>query len=80
MAMIFGTVCVAAIYVPAGIVWIQRRNTDLFKKLGLIRYGIVSFLFLTMVGLVLKIILRLGPPVLGLNPVKYVLVTPWFNI
>jgi len=25
-------------------------------------------------------LLRLGPPVFGLNPVKYVLVTPWFNI
>jgi len=80
VAMIFGAVCVGLVYVPGIVFWVRNRNTDIMKKLGPIRYGIVSFLFLTMVGVVLKVILRLGPPVLGLNPVKYVLVTPWFNI
>ncbi|OGU28661.1 MAG: cytochrome C [Ignavibacteria bacterium GWA2_55_11] len=79
-AMIFGAVCVGALYTPVGLVWIQRQNSDLFKKLGFIRYSVVAFLLLSMVGLVIKILLRLGPPVFGLNPVKYVLVTPWFNI
>jgi len=50
------------------------------KKLGLLRYSIVSFLFLTMVALVLKIAMRIIPPFFGVYPVKYVWVTPWFNI
>ena len=80
VAMVFGAVCVGLVYIPGIVYWVKNRNTDLMKKLGPIRYGIVSFLFLTMMGVVLKVILRLGPPVFGLNPVKYVWVTPWFNI
>jgi hypothetical protein len=48
--------------------------------LGLLRYTIVSLLLLTMIGLVLKTLLRIVPPILGIYPVKYVWVTPWFNI
>jgi hypothetical protein len=44
------------------------------KKLGPIRYSIVAFFFITMMALPVKIILRLT-----LN-VKYILVTPFFNI
>ncbi len=80
VAMVFGAACVGLVYVPGVLYWVKNRNTDLIKKLGPIRYAVVSFLFLTMVGVVLKVLLRLGPPVFGLNPVKYVLVTPWFNI
>ncbi len=79
-ALIFGALCVGGLYSLGPIYWWKKRNTDLMKKLGLLRYGIVSFLFLTMAGLIVKIILRLGPLVFGINPVKYVWVTPWFNI
>jgi hypothetical protein len=39
-----------------------------------VRYGIVALLFLTMMSLPLKIVLRLA------FNIKYVWVTPWFNI
>lgn len=79
-AMIFGAVCVFSLYSVAPLYWLKKRNTDLMKKLGLVRYGVVSFLYLTMIGLVVKIILRLAPLIFGANPIKYVWVTPWFNI
>jgi len=80
MAMIFGAVVVFGYFAIGPIYWILKRNTDLMKKLGLVRYAIVSFLLLSMGGVVIKIILRLAPTALGMNPVKYVWVTPWFNI
>lgn len=52
----------------------KKRHPDFLKKLGMVRYLILTFLFWTMTGLPIKIFLRLA-----LN-VKYVWVTPWFNI
>lgn len=79
-AMIFGAVCVIGYYCIIPIYWLRHRNTDVMKKLGSFRYGVVSFLFVTMLGVVIKIILRQAPLVFGLNPIKYVWVTPWFNV
>ncbi|MBI4428041.1 MAG: cytochrome C [Ignavibacteriales bacterium] len=79
-AFIFGAVCVFGFYSLGPLYWLRKRNTDFMKKLGLVRYAIVSFLFLTMMGLLVKILLRLIPTFLGMNPVKYVWVTPWFNV
>ncbi|WDT81247.1 MAG: hypothetical protein MPW14_05715 [Candidatus Manganitrophus sp.] len=45
-----------------------------YNSLGFVRYNLMMFLFLSMVGVPLKIYLRL------LANVKYVLVTPWFKI
>jgi hypothetical protein len=56
------------------------KNSDVFKKLGLGRYLLVLGLFLTMMFVVLKIVLRIAPPVFGAYPVKYIWVTPWFNV
>ncbi len=47
---------------------------DFFKKLGFVRYNITMFLFLSMIGVPLKIAARL------LANIKYVLITPWFKI
>lgn len=80
VAFIFGAVVVLGYYTLGVIYYFKKRNTDWMKKLGLLRYAIVSFLFLTMVALLLKIGLRITPPIFGVNPVKYVWVTPWFNI
>lgn len=80
VAFIFGAVCVLGYFSIGPIYWIRKRKTELMVKLGLLRYGIVSFLLLTMGGVVIKIILRHGPTIFGLNPIKYVWVTPWFNI
>ncbi len=46
----------------------------LYKTLGVIRYNFFMFFFLSMMGVPIKIFLRL------LFNIKYVLVTPWFNI
>ncbi|HLC21277.1 MAG TPA: cytochrome C [Candidatus Methylomirabilis sp.] len=52
----------------------NRDTSETIRQLGPVRYGIVAFLFLTMMGLPLKIFLRLA------FNIKYVWVTPWFNI
>jgi hypothetical protein len=80
LAFIFGGVLVLGFYSLIPFYWMMKRNTEIMRKLGPLRYTIVAFLFLTMVGVVIKILLRLGPPIIGLNPVKYVWVTPWFNV
>jgi hypothetical protein len=41
---------------------------------------LVLGLFLTMMFVVLKIVLRIAPPIFGAYPVKYIWVTPWFNV
>ncbi|MDA0999932.1 MAG: cytochrome C, partial [bacterium] len=68
----FGVACIIAWYgtIP---VWGFLRRKHL-KNVGMVRYSVKAFLFMTMMGLVAKMALRIG-----LN-VKYVLVTPWFNI
>ena len=45
-----------------------------YQSLGFLRYSITMFFFLTMMGVPLKIFLRL------IFNIKYVLVTPWFKI
>ncbi|MFQ5454808.1 MAG: cytochrome B6 [Nitrospirota bacterium] len=45
-----------------------------YEKMGFIRYNIMMFFFLTMMGVPLKIFLRL------IFNIKYVLITPWFKI
>jgi hypothetical protein len=44
------------------------------EKLGIIRYSLVAFLFLSMMGLPIKMFLKL------VIHLKYIWVTPWFNI
>lgn len=67
-----GTVLVLLWYatIPAYYIWRLER----MKNVGLVRYLIKASLNMTMMGVVAKMALRIG-----LN-VKYVLVTPWFNI
>ncbi|GAX62443.1 cytochrome b subunit of the bc complex [Candidatus Scalindua japonica] len=52
----------------------KARNSKNLQKLGLIRYITVSFLFWSMIGLPIKMFLRL------IFHMKYIWVTPWFNI
>jgi hypothetical protein len=70
-----GMVAVGAWFALAPLFWLWKRNNPFMKRLGLVRYGIVSFLYLCMGGTVVKIILRL------VFSVKYVWVWPnVFNI
>ena len=74
-ANFFGFAVVAGYFAlgPIFYFWKSRSNKFL-QELGLVRYVIVSFLFLCMMALPIKMILRLA-----LN-IKYVWVSPWFNI
>ena len=67
-----GTVMIVLWYatIPAYYIWRRER----MKNVGLVRYLIKASLYMTMMGLVAKMVLRIG------FNVKYVLVTPWFNI
>jgi hypothetical protein len=73
-AFVFGAVLVTGYYLTAVFYWMKKKNSDFMKKLGTLRYAIVAFLFLTMMSLPIKMVLRIA-----LN-IKYIWVTPWFNI
>lgn len=73
-AFFFGGFIVTAYFSLGVIYYYWKKNTEFIKKLGPARYAILAFLFLSMMGLPIKMILRWT-----LN-IKYVWVTPWFNI
>jgi hypothetical protein len=74
LAVALGTIIILGYYSLAGLFWVKRKNTEIVKKLGFVKYNITAFLFLTMAALPIKMFLRIG------FNVKYILVTPWFNI
>lgn len=74
-ASMFGGAVVTGYYLLGVFYYLIMRNrSEFLERLGVVRYSIVAFLFLTMVALPIKMILRWT-----LN-VKYIWVTPWFNI
>lgn len=75
-SFIFGG-AVIALYYSLGLFayfYLKKRKPEIINQLGMIRYGIVAFLFLTMVALPIKIILNLS------FHIKYIWSTPWFYI
>ena len=54
--------------------YLEKKGSETLSALGLIRYLIVVSLWLVMIGLPIKIFLRL------VFHIKYIWVTPWFNI
>ena len=54
--------------------WVSRKRPDVFKKMGPVRFGVTVTFFVMMVGVILKMILR------WTFNIKYVWVTPWFNV
>ena len=52
----------------------KKNNPELLAQLGMIRYNIIMFLFITMMSVPIKMVLRL------VFLVKYVWITPWFNV
>jgi hypothetical protein len=54
--------------------YFKRRGSPTLEKMGIVRYGIVAFLLLSMIGLPIKVLTRL------LFNIKYFWVTPWFNV
>ncbi len=74
IAVTFGSVLILGYYALIPLYWLKKKNTDIMKKLGFMKYNLVAFLFLSMMALPIKMVLRIA-----LN-IKYILVTPWFNI
>ncbi|MFL5250089.1 MAG: hypothetical protein ACJ783_17090 [Myxococcales bacterium] len=70
-AMIFGLIAVGGWLagVP-GVVWQKFKDRAILRELGAVRYGIVAVLFMIMLGVIVKMALRLT-----LN-IKYILVIP----
>ena len=54
--------------------FMKTRKSTILEKLGILKYSIVAFLFLSMLALPIKVFLRL------VFHIKYIWVTPWFNI
>ena len=74
-AFIVGALCFVGWYVPGVLYYLLMHKRSLtLQRMGLIRYAIVAFLFLTMMALPMKMFLRI------VFNIKYVWVTPWFNI
>ena len=73
LASIFGGAVVGGYYAAgtAAYFFVCRKA---IKSVGINKIGIKSFLFLTMMALVIKMALRM------LFNIKYIWVTPWFNI
>lgn len=76
-AMAFGATCVLVwlVGIPAAYWAARAKKSEVLQKLGLVRYGITAFFFMTMMGTVMKVFLRLA------LSVKYIMVGPYnFNI
>ncbi len=52
----------------------KLKKSQMLDKLGMIRYSLVAFLFWSMLALPIKMVLKL------VFSMKYIWVTPWFNI
>jgi len=74
---LFGAVVVGGYYVLGGLLvysLFRRRMGKDFQRMSLLQFSLMQFLLLTMVALPLKMALRL------LWHIKYVWITPWFNV
>jgi hypothetical protein len=74
---IFGAIVVGGFYAVGGFLlhaFFRRTNPRDYKRMSLLQYSIMMVFFLTMVGLPIKMLLRL------LFHIKYVWITPWFNV
>ncbi len=74
VAAFFGLGLMGAYY-SLGIFYYLKKNktSPVLQELGAVRYGILAFLFLTMMALPIKMVLRWT-----LN-IKYICVIPWFG-
>ncbi len=74
---IFGAIVVGGYFAVGGLIvngLFRRSNPKDYKRMSLLQYSIMMTFFLIMVALPIKIMIRL------LFHIKYVWITPWFNI
>ncbi|MCK6546201.1 cytochrome C [Myxococcota bacterium] len=73
-SFIIGAVTVGGFFSVIPLGWVLYKNKPVMRQLGIVRYLIVAGLFQTMMLLPLKMILR------WTLDIKYLWVTPWFNV
>ncbi len=74
---VFGAIVVGGYYLFGGFIvhsLFRRYNPKDYQRMSLLQYSIMMFFLLTMVGLPIKMLIRL------LWHIKYVWITPWFNV
>ena len=74
---IFGALVVGGYYVVGGLIThslFRRKNPKDYKQMSLLQYSIMQFFMLSMIALPVKMAFRL------LWNIKYVWITPWFNV
>lgn len=70
-----GALFLAAFYATGVAYWqLYKDKSPTLQKMGAVRYGVTAFFFLTMMLLPLKMVMR------WTLHVKYIWVTPWFNV
>jgi cytochrome b/b6/petD-like protein len=75
VAAIFGLGLIGAYYSIGVAFWFWKsKKSPVLQELGPIRYGLTAFLFLTMMALPVKMILR------WTFNIKYILVLPWIGL
>ncbi len=74
VAAIFGLSLVGIYYTIGVVFYFWKKNTKMLQELGPIRYGLTAFLFLTMMALPIKMVLRWT-----LN-IKYIVTLPWIGL
>ncbi len=75
--IVFGGIVTAAYYVAGGLIAHSLFRSYMrkdYQRMSLLQYSIMMFFLLTMVALPIKMLLRLT------LHIKYVWVTPWFNV
>jgi hypothetical protein len=75
---IFGLVVIVGYFAVGTAVmyaWVRRlKGPEFMQRWGMPRFGLTSFLFLNMMAVIIKMVMRHA------FNVKYILVTPWINI
>lgn len=77
LRFLFGGAVTTAFCAAAGLLfhkWFTKKAPEVYARLSLIQYGTLQFFMVIMMSVPVKIILRLA------FRIKYVWVTPWFNI
>lgn len=75
VAMIFGMGLIGAYYSIGVVYWFLKKDkSEILQRLGVVRYGITAFLFLTMMALPIKMLLRWS------FNIKYILVIKSINL
>jgi hypothetical protein len=78
LSALFGLAVVGGYFVlGTGLMYwliVRAKGREFMERWGMARFGLASFLFLNMIAVVIKLVMRMG------FNIKYIMVTPWINI